>query len=283
MKESSNSLKHYLLASDFDHTLSFNDSGVVLSELIGISEARFRTKIAELSRSNLTQPGGELAYLLSHDPEYRSNVRKEHLVEAGKRIRLKQNISQLCRVVESGIDGFRFSFYVISAAPEEVIHSALENIIPQDHIYGSRFRYDSMGHIESIIQVTAGYGKVASLERLLSILEISHDRIVYLGDGVSDIHVMLHVNHRDGFTIAVSETRQVTQIAKRTVLCDDALSVLIPILEEIAGWDSPRIRVLFESHGFLIHEWDKVKTDWLTIRNNPAASGAEPLLEAVHV
>ena len=31
-------LKQYLLASDFDQTLSFNDSGVVLSELIGLND-----------------------------------------------------------------------------------------------------------------------------------------------------------------------------------------------------------------------------------------------------
>src|ERR1700730_217417 len=29
--------KHYLLASDFDQTLSFKDSGVVFSELLGLS------------------------------------------------------------------------------------------------------------------------------------------------------------------------------------------------------------------------------------------------------
>jgi hypothetical protein len=29
--------KRYLLASDFDQTLSFNDSGIVLSEMLGIS------------------------------------------------------------------------------------------------------------------------------------------------------------------------------------------------------------------------------------------------------
>jgi len=28
--------KHYLLASDFDQTLSFNDSGFELSELLGV-------------------------------------------------------------------------------------------------------------------------------------------------------------------------------------------------------------------------------------------------------
>ena len=40
---------------------------------------------------------------------------------------------------------------------------------------------------------------------------------------------------------------------------------LVPILEEILGWQSSRIRALFEAHGFTVQEWDKVKTDWLTI------------------
>jgi hypothetical protein len=41
--------------------------------------------------------------------------------------------------------------------------------------------------------------------------------------------------------------------------------VLVPILEEIAGLPAPRIRAFFEEQGLLIHEWDKVHTDWLTI------------------
>ena len=55
--------KHFLVASDFDQTLSFNDSGVVLSELIGAS--RFQEKVAGLGRTNLVQQGGELAYLIT--------------------------------------------------------------------------------------------------------------------------------------------------------------------------------------------------------------------------
>lgn len=55
-----------------------------------------------------------------------------------------------------------------------------------------------------------------------------------MGDGGSDIHVMLHVNRREGFTIAVSQARHIAPIAKRTVLSDDALSIIVPILEEIA-------------------------------------------------
>jgi HAD superfamily phosphoserine phosphatase-like hydrolase len=280
MRERLNQTRQYVLASDFDQTLSFNDSGIVLSELLGTSG--FQEKVAGLSRMNLVQQGGELAYLLLHDPEYR-RVRKEHLIEVGKRIRLKQNIHLLSRFLENGIDGYRFSFYVISAAPEEVIQSALENIVPPERIFGTRFHYDAAtGEIQSIVRVPAGYGKVAVLDALQSQLQLSYDRIVYVGDGSSDVHVMLHVNRREGFTIAVSEAKYISQIARRTILSEDALSILIPILEEIAGWQDPaRIRSLFEAHGLLIQEWDKVRTDWLMIRESlsSAASGVALTLE----
>jgi HAD superfamily phosphoserine phosphatase-like hydrolase len=255
-------MKQYLLISDFDKTLSFNDSGIVLAEMLGIPG--FQEKIAGLSNIHLVQQGGELAYLLLHDPEFR-RVRKHDLTEVGKCIRLKQNIRQLSRLLDD-LDGHRFSFYVVSAAPEEVIQSALEGIVPADHIYGARFRYhSSSGEIQSIESVSAGYGKVAVLEELRSKLPISHDRIVYVGDGSSDVHVMLHVNRLDGLTIAVSENKYITQIARRTILSEDGLSVLIPILEDILGWNSIQIRAFFESHGFLLQEWDKVRTDSLTI------------------
>ena len=58
----------YLLASDFDQALSFNDSGDVLCELLGIRG--FQEKLAGLSKSNLVHQGAELAYLLRHDPEF---------------------------------------------------------------------------------------------------------------------------------------------------------------------------------------------------------------------
>ena len=261
-------MKRYLLASDFDQTLSFNDSGIVLSELLGISD--FREKTAGLSRIHLVQQGAELAYLLLHDPEYR-RVRKEHLVEVGKRVRLKQNLSLLPHLL-GALDAYDFAFYVISAAPQEVIQSALEGIVPPDHIHGTRFKYDpASGEIRSIERVTAGYGKVALLEELRAQLPVSHDRVIYVGDGSSDIHVMLHVNRLNGLTIAVSENKYLAQIAKRTVLSDDALSVLVPILEDIVGMDAGGIHALFESRGLVLQEWDKVQTDLLTIRETDAA------------
>jgi HAD superfamily phosphoserine phosphatase-like hydrolase len=265
-------MKHYLLASDFDQTLSFNDSGIALSELLGISG--FKDKVSGLSRLNLVQQGGELAYLMRHDPEYR-RVRRQDLAEVGRRVRLKRNIPLLTRLLENGIEGHRFDFYVVSAAPEEVVRSALEGIVPPDHVIGTRLGYaEDSGEIESIARVAAGYGKVAAIDELRVTLGVPSDRVIYVGDGSSDIHVMLEVNHRGGFTIAASAAKYITQIAKRTIISDDALSVLVPILEQIAGWSPERIRALFENHGVLIQQWDKVRTDWLTI--GESRLGTEP-------
>ncbi len=259
-------VQRYLFASDFDQTLTFNDSGYVLSELVGIPTEEFERKAKGMAKLNLVQQGAELAYLLLHDPEFHSRVRKEHLYEVGKRIRLKENIELLYHNLKKGIDGYTFDFYVVSAAPVEVIHSALEDIVPHDHIYGTELRYLPSGEIDGIVRATAGYGKVAVLDQLQIERQVGPDHIIYVGDGSSDVHVMLHVNMRDGFTIAVSEAKHVSQVAKRTVLSTNALAVLAPILEEIVGWDRNRIRAFFESHGLLVQEWDRVRTDWLTLR-----------------
>jgi 2-hydroxy-3-keto-5-methylthiopentenyl-1-phosphate phosphatase len=243
--------KQFLFVSDFDQTLSFNDSGLVLSQMLGIDG--FEARAEGLSNIHLVQQGGELAYLLLHDPEFR-RVRREHLSAVGKRIRLKENIGLLSELLK-GLDGNEFAFHVVSAAPEEVIQSALEGIVPSDHIHGTRFRYSSeSGEIESIVRLPAGYGKVAVVDQLRSRMRIRHDSIIYIGAGSSDIHV-----------IAVSENKYLTPIAKRTIISESACSVLVPVLEEIISWKSPQIRVFFESRGLSLQDWDKVQTDLITV------------------
>jgi 23S rRNA pseudouridine2605 synthase len=109
-----------------------------------------------------------------------------------------------------------------------------------------------------------------AVEEIRTRLSVPRDQVVYVGDGQSDIPVMLHVNRGDGFTIAASEAVEVAHIAKRTIISDDALSVLVPVLEEIAGFGPSEIRALFEDQGLVIQEWDRVRTDWLTIRDGAA-------------
>jgi HAD superfamily phosphoserine phosphatase-like hydrolase len=253
----------YLVASDFDQTLSFNDSGYTLAEMLGISD--FEVKVTGLSRSNLVQPGAELTYLLRLDPAFRS-VRREHLIEAGKRVRLKDNVKLFAEILSEGLGENRFQFFVISAGPREVVYSALEGIVPPENVYATELEFDiETGEICSVQRVTAGYGKVAVLQELK--LQISPDRVIYVGDGNSDLYVMYDENSRDGHTIAVSETKSIGRIANRTVLSDSAIGVLVPILEDVFKWDSHQIRELFALHGLALQNWDKVHTDWITFHN----------------
>jgi HAD superfamily phosphoserine phosphatase-like hydrolase len=254
--------KHYLFASDFDQTLSFHDSGLVLADLLGVRN--FEQKVEGLAQSNLVQQGAELAYLIRHDPEFRG-VRREHLVEAGRRVRLKTGIPELVQLLEAGLDSARFSFFVISAAPREVVTSALSGIVSPDHIFGTEFAYDAAGEVQAIKRVPAGYGKVAVLDELEQRINMAPHRIIYVGDGSSDVHVMLHVNNRDGHTIAVSQNRQLARIAQRTVLSDNAFSTMLPVLEQVLGWQTREIRALFESHGFALEEWERARTDRVAV------------------
>lgn len=259
--------KHYLLASDFDQTLSFNDSGLVLSELLGVRG--FEDRVAGLARSNLVQQGGELAYLIRHDPEFRG-VRHEHLVEAGRRVRLKSAIPALVRFLQNGLAGCRFSFFVISAAPREIVVSALTGVVEADHIYGTELEFDTRsGEVRAIKRVPAGYGKVAVIEELQQRLDIAPDRVIYVGDGSSDVHVMLHVNNHDGFTIAVSDNKQLARIARSTVVSENVFSIMVPVLDQRFGWRSGQIRELLELNGLTLQTWEKARTDHVQIAPNP--------------
>ena len=252
----------YLVASDFDQTLSFNDSGHVLGEIIGVKD--FEAKVKALSSTYLVQSGAELAYLLRHDPEFKS-VRREHLVEAGKRVRLKDNVKLLAEMLSEELDQAHFEFVVISAGPREVVQSALDGIVPPENVFGTEFGRDASDvEIVSVERVPAGYGKVVVLQELEQKFGTRPDHTIYIGDGSSDLYVMHHVNSRDGHTIAVSETKDIGRIAKRTVLSDNATSVFVPILEDILKWDAEQIREFFEAHGLSVQGWDKIRTDWLT-------------------
>ncbi len=266
--------KHYLVASDFDQTLSFHDSGLVLSQILGASH--FEDKVAGLARSNLVHQGAELAYLIRHDPDFRG-VRQEHLVEAGRRVRLRNDIPALLEFLDRGVEGYRFSFYVVSAAPQEVVRSALDGIVAPDHILGTELEYEpSSGEVRSVLRVPAGYGKVTVIEELESRLGTGPDRTVYVGDGSSDVHVMLHVNNRDGFTIAVSENPHLARIARATVLSDSVFSIAIPILEQIVGYRPAQIRSALESYGLALDGWEKSRTERVLIgRSEPLSTMAQ--------
>ena len=184
-------------------------------------------------------------------------------------------------MLERGIDGHRFSFFVISAAPREVIQSALAGVVPPDHIFGTELEYDDRtGEVRVGRRVSRpATARSPSSRSSRSALGIGPDRTIYVGDGSSDVHVMLHVNNRDGYTIAVSENRQLARIAKSTVLSDDAVERDGAGARE-GAWAGARAKsaALFESNGLTLHEWEKARTDRVTVRES---SGRHARLSAL--
>ena len=149
--------------------------------------------------------------------------------------------------------------------------------MPPEHIHGTEFDYDPSGEVRAITRVPAGYGKVAVLEELEERLGVTANRTVYVGDGSSDVHVMLHVNSRDGFTIAVSENRQLARIARSTVLSDNAFGIVVPLLEQVLAWPVSEIRALFELRGLTLEGWERARMDRVKIDEAGPPAHVTPL------
>ena len=132
---------------------------------------------------------------------------------------------------------------MISAAPQEIIQPALEGIVPPDHIFGTRFRYNEVaGEVDSFIRASAGWARSPCLRSFARIWASATTASSNIGDGSSDMPVMMHVNHYDGLTIAISDAKFISRVAKRTVLSANAMSGLVPVLEQVMNWNSAEIR-----------------------------------------
>jgi hypothetical protein len=76
--------KHYLLVSDFDQTLSFNDSGHVMSDMLGITDFAERVAGPVPAQPRAVRRRAHVSHPAR--PEFR-RVRRDDLIEVGRRIR----------------------------------------------------------------------------------------------------------------------------------------------------------------------------------------------------
>ena len=256
--------KKLLFVSDFDKTLSTGDVGYLLSEKLGISADQFDQKIEEIKRRNIVQLGGELAHLMIRDPDYIGKISKDLLYEVGKEIELKKGVPELMNILAEGIDDYRFSTYIVSAAPEECVERAVKDIFPIDNIYGTTFIYEN-DIVRDVERTNAGHAKVSTLDMLKQKENVTRDAIIYIGDGSSDVHVMLHVMSYNGYSITVSPAPYMGHICRRSVISDNVLSILVPILVDILKYDQEKVRAFFEDKGHAILEWNRADTEWLDI------------------
>src|SRR5258708_5312792 len=135
------SRKEYIFASDFDQTLTFNDSGYVLAELVGIPTAEFERKATGMARLNLVQQGGELAYLLLPNPKSKPKARKNHLSKVEKPTPRKKNSALLYKIPAGATPGFLSVFYSPPPPPVKASPPPPGATPPPDHISGTEFLY----------------------------------------------------------------------------------------------------------------------------------------------
>jgi len=256
--------KKLLFVSDFDKTLSIGDVGHILSAKLGISEEEYDQKISEIQRRNIVQLGGELAHLIIRDTDYIGKVTKDLLCEVGKEAALKKGVSELMKVLAEGIDNYQFSTYIVSAAPKECVEKAVEHIFPASNVYGTTFIYQN-GVVQDVERTNAGHAKVSTLDMLKLKENVTRDAIIYVGDGASDVHVMLHIMSYNGYSITVSPAPYMGHICRRSVISDNVLSVLVPILVDLLKYDQEKVRAFFEDRGHSILEWNRADTEWLDI------------------
>ncbi len=257
--------KKFIFATDFDRTLSVGDVGYILSAKLGISDDKFSAKIEEIKRRNIVQLGGELAHLIARDPDYAGKVTKELLYEVGKEVGLKKGVTDLMKILAEGIDNNRFGTYIVSAAPKECVEKAVEHILPAENVFGTTFIYNENGIVVDVERTNAGHAKVATLDMLKEKENVPRNCIIYVGDGSSDVHVMLHIMAYDGYTITVSPSPYMGHICRRSVISDNVLSLLVPVLEDLLEYDHEQVRQYFEGRGHAILEWNRADTEWLDI------------------
>ena len=256
--------KKILFVSDFDTTLSVGDIGHILSAKLGVTAQAFDQKIEEIKRRNIVQLGGELAHLIIRDPDYAGKVSKDLLYEAGKEVGLKKGVTELMKILAEGIDNYRFSTYIVSAAPKESVEKAVEHSLPVDNLYGTTFIYKN-DIVQDVERTNAGHAKVSTLDMLKEKENVPRNAIIYVGDGSSDVHVMLHIKSYNGYTITVSPSPYMGHICRRSVISDNVLSILVPILEDLLKYDQEKVRAYFEGREHPILEWNRADTEWLDI------------------
>lgn len=257
--------KKIIFASDFDKTLSVGDVGYTLSAKLGVSPKDFDRKIEDIKRRNIVQLGGELAHLIVRDPDYAGKVTRDLLYAVGKEIQLKKGVRDLMKILADGIDNYAFTPYILSAAPRECVEKAVEGILPAENVYGTTFIYNKDGVVQDVERTNAGHAKVATLDMLKEKENVPRDAIIYVGDGSSDVHVMLHILSYNGYPITVSPSPYMGHICKRSVISENVLSILVPILEDMLKYDKEKIRAYFEGRGHPILEWNRADTEWLDI------------------
>ena len=220
------------------------------------------------------QSGAELAYLCGTIQNFEASGANTWS-RSGKRVRLKDNVKLLAEILSKELGQARLSSSSYRRVRVRWCNLRWKGMRTPENVFGTEFGYGPVGRGDLLGR--AGYQP--AMEKLLSFRSLSWqfgtrpDHTIYIGDGSLDLHVMHHVNSRDGHTIAVSETKDIGPNRKAGP-CYGRQSRRVfscPILEDNPKMGhSGKIREFFEAHGLSVQGWDKTRMDWLTFHKTPA-------------
>jgi len=157
------------------------------------------------------------------------------------------------------------------AAPKVVVESALEELFRR--ITSSERSWNSTTRRVKSAQSPAcplDNGKVLVLSELEKAQQRAPNHTIYMGDGSSDLSVMQHVN---GCEDTASRCRRPNTGTYRQTHRAERQCAQCPGADprRHLEMELTQIRELFASYGLTVHEWDRVRTDWLTFHESSPA------------
>lgn len=216
------------LIYDFDGTLSpQNMQEYGFMKELGIKPDEFWNKATELSKS--TDTSGILCYMKTMIDESRAKGKpftRETFREYGKTVVLFDGVKEWFRLINDfGNDhGLTIKHYINSSGLKEMIEGT--SIAHEfEKIYACTFIYDQNGaaawpgvaidytnKTQFIFKINKGISEVSDNKKINEYVEeedrpVPFNRMIYFGDGETDIPCMRMVKQKGGYSIAVYKQR----------------------------------------------------------------------------
>lgn len=215
MSSNINKKKNIAFIYDFDRTLSKEDMQTYgLFKNFGISDEQ-----AFWNKSNNEEDSDRILSYLRLLVEKNKKITKKALVECGKNIEFFDGVETWFERINKFCEerGFSPRHFIISAGQKEIIEgSKIYNNF--ETVYASEFHYNDQGFADwpkniinytmktqYLFRINKGQKNDDKLNKGMPENErdIAFDRMIYIGDGYTDVPAMKLVKHLGGHSIAV--------------------------------------------------------------------------------
>lgn len=229
------------IAYDFDGTLAkgnIQENSFLPS--IGIDKIKFWNKVKEYAKNNEMDEILSYMYLMIEESKKSDSVKidKNNIKKHGKSVRYFNGVESFFDAINdyAKSKNIKLEHYIISSGTREMIQGTTISK-HFEHIYASSYLYDKHGipiwpalainyttKTQFLFRINKGTRKVWDNSTINKNIPsenrpIPFNRMIYIGDGDTDIPAMKMINHQGGFSIAVypPNTKGAKQKAKELI------------------------------------------------------------------